>query len=340
MSPIVSICIPSYNRPNELIRLLESIDVSCSKEIEIVICEDNSPKRNEIQNKVEEFKINTILDIQLNLNRDNLGYDGNLRNLINLAKGEYIIFMGDDDQFYTPNFLPFINFLKKNKSLGYILKTHKYIHTNGQEEMFKYYPETKFFKKGSGAYQELFRKSVFISGFCLKREYALPYQTDRFDGGLLYQLYLLAEITLNHPSAYCDIPLTFQDEQLRGKPMFGSSNAERLLYKPGEITVDNSLNFVDNFFSITKYIDSKYHLKSTDYIRKDISKYSYPILSIQRTKGRKIFKYYCNQLKIRIKINSSFYYYVYYYSLLVFGKSFCDQTIVRLKKTLGSTPNL
>lgn len=340
MSPTVSICIPSYNRPNELVRLLESIDTNCCKEIEIIICEDNSPKRFEIINGVEKFKINSNFNIHLHLNKYNLGYDGNLRNLINLASGDYIIFMGDDDQFNTPNILPFIEFIKNNNSLGYILKTHKYIHRNGKEEIFKYYPKTKYFIKGSDTYQELFRKSVFISGFCLKREYALLYQTDRFDGGLLYQLYLLAEITLNYPSAFCDISLIIQDEQLRGKPMFGSSSTEELLYKPGEITVENSLNFVNNFFSITEYIDKKYSLKSTDYIRKDISKYSYPILSIQRSKGKKIFKQYCTQLEKGIEINRSVYYYIYYYSLLIFGKSFCDQIIVRLKNILGSTPNL
>ena len=55
LEPILSICIPCYNRPEKLCILLNSID--CFKdEIEIVICEDNSPKRKEIRNIVKTFK--------------------------------------------------------------------------------------------------------------------------------------------------------------------------------------------------------------------------------------------------------------------------------------------
>ena len=340
MPPFISICIPSYNRPDELIRLLESIDINCKKDIEVIICEDDSPRRTEIENYLKNFQRSSPLSIKLFLNKENLGYDGNLRNLINHATGDYIIFMGDDDEFNTPNLSLYINFLKKNLNLGYILKSHTYKHSNGKIENFKYYSETKFFEKGIKTYQELFRKSVFISGFCFRRDYALPYQTDRFDGGLLYQLYILAEITLKYPSAYCDIPLTIQDESLRGKPMFGSSKSEEDLYKPGEITVGNSLNFVENFFSISSYIDNKYSLNSTKFIRRDISKYSYPILSIQREKGIKVFKNYCNQLIERVKINESFYYYIYYYSLLILGKNICDKIIIKIKNLFKHTPNL
>ena len=38
-----SICIPSYNRPAEIRRLLDSIDTIHFDEVEIVICEDKAP---------------------------------------------------------------------------------------------------------------------------------------------------------------------------------------------------------------------------------------------------------------------------------------------------------
>ena len=44
MKPIVSICIPSFNRPDQLIELLRSVDCNPTK-IEIIICEDYSQKR-------------------------------------------------------------------------------------------------------------------------------------------------------------------------------------------------------------------------------------------------------------------------------------------------------
>lgn len=340
MPPFVSICIPSYNRPAELLMLLQSINKECKNDLEIVISEDKSPKRLQIVDTVESFKRDSPFKINLYLNENNIGYDANIRQLVDIANGEFIIFMGDDDKFDTENLPRFIQFLKEHKELGYVLKTHTFIHKNGQRELFKYYPENKFFEKGEESYQSLFRKSVFISGFCLKREFALPFQTTRFDGGLLYQLYLLAEITLHHPSAFCDVPFIIQDESLRGVPMFGSSETEKDLYTPGTVTVENSLNFMKGYFDITGFMDKKYSIKSTEFMKMNFSKYSYPVISIQRDKGRKVFSDYCKRLEENIQINQSVYYYIYYYFLLLFGRKFCDQGIVSLKKMLGSTPNL
>ena len=46
---LFSICIPSYNRPAEIRRLLDSIDTMYVDGIEIVICEDKAPKRLEVR---------------------------------------------------------------------------------------------------------------------------------------------------------------------------------------------------------------------------------------------------------------------------------------------------
>lgn len=340
MHPFVSICIPSYNRPGELVRLLGSINTACKNDVEIVICEDKSPRRNEIIQHVNNFKKTSELEIRLNLNETNLGYDANLRHVIDMAHGQFIIFMGDDDVFYTENLPKFIEFLKTHPDLGYILKNHTLIHKNKEKEEYRYYPNDTFFRKGLDGYLSLFRKSGFISGFCIQREFVSSIQTNIFDGCLIYQLYLLAELTLNHPSAYCSIPLVIQDENLRGEPLFGTSEIEKDLYKPGEITVESSLRFIDGHFKITEYIDKKYNLDSTKELKKNFSKYSFPILSFQRGRGRKIFKYYTHELIKRVQINQTFYFYIYYYSLLLFGKKFCDQSIVVIKRVLGRTPNL
>lgn len=335
----ISICIPSFNRPQELLRLLNSIPEEVYAEIEIVICEDNSPKRLEIRDVVDDFKSTSKFEVNYVENSINLGYDANIRNLIVTAKGEYVVFMGDDDVFVNEGLPKFISFLKHNSQLGYILKTHYLIHHSGRKEIFKYYPTTKFFEPGESTMNQLFRKSVLISGFCIKREFVSDVHTDAFDGTLLYQLYLLAEVTLNHPSAFCDIPLTLQDENLRGKPLFGSSDSEKSLFTPGTITIENSVNFVKAFFKITNYIDAKYGTNSSEALKIDFSKYSYPLLSIQRHKGVKEFRRYFNLLKA-IKINKTVHFYIYYYSLLLFGKNACDTIIMKLKTILGSTPRL
>lgn len=334
---LFSICIPSYNRPQEVRQLLESIDYSKSENFEIVICEDKSPKRDEIRRQVQEFQSNSKYNVLYIENEVNLGYDKNLRALINNAKGNFIIFMGDDDTF-IPNALDkFAPYLQERLNYGYILRSYRNVYSDGSVENFQYFPENKDFQPSDETYISLFDKSVFISGFTINREYAKKIETNQFDGSLLYQLYLLAEVTRKYPSAYFHQPLTQATEG--GTPFFGSSEAEKNLYTPGSITVQNSLNFMSWYLKIINYIGEKYRNNTAEIITLNMSKYSYPVLSIQRDKGRKIFKEYAKGLE-KLGFNKSVYFYVYYWSLYLLGTKFNNSIIRFLKKVIGRRPNL
>jgi glycosyltransferase involved in cell wall biosynthesis len=95
---LLSICIPSYNRPESLLRLLQSVDAQVEK-IEIVIAEDHAPRRKEVSNQVNLFKESSVYQVVYHENEINLGYDANIRSLLSLAKGNFVLFMGDDDAF-------------------------------------------------------------------------------------------------------------------------------------------------------------------------------------------------------------------------------------------------
>lgn len=334
----ISICIPSYNRPNELKRLLNSIDTSYSDLIQIVICEDFSPARNEVSKVVDDYRKSAIYSIKYVENEVNLGYDRNLRALINNSDGEYIIYMGDDDLFIQNALDKYIEFLLSNRDCGYVLRSYRNVYKDGSIEYFKYFKSSTKFKKGVDTYINLFDKSVFISGFCIKKKYVIPYLTDDLDGSLLFQLYLLAEVCLRYPAAYCDIPLT---QSIVGSsiPMFGSSEAEKELYTPGKITIENSINFIKKYFEVIQYIDKKNGINSYNIVKKNMSKYSYPTLSIQRETGRKEYKRYVNELR-KIGLDASIYFEIYNASLLVFGKKKCDNLIRVIKKIWGRRPNL
>lgn len=334
---LFSICIPSYNRPQELKNLLQSIDFSEPEIMEIVICEDKSPRREEIRKIVEEFKTTTRYKIIYVENKENLGYDRNLRALINTAQGNFVIFMGDDDTF-IPNVLDsYAPFLKERLEYGYILRSYRNVYKNGQIEYFQYFPENKDFTPSADTYITLFDKSVFISGFTINRKFAKEFENTIFDGSLLYQLYLLAEVTQKYPSAYFHQPLTQATEG--GTPFFGSSETEKKLYTPGTITTQNSLNFMSWYLKIINYISDKYKNGTADKILLNMSKYSYPVLAIQRNKGRKQFKMYARELA-KLGFNKSAYFYIYYWSLFLFGTRFNDSLIRTLKKIIGRRPKL
>ena len=334
---LISISIPSYNRPEELKRLLNSIDSKYPARIQIVICEDKSPLREEVRKIVEEYKRSTIYDLKYIENPQNYGFDKSIRTLIERADGEYILYMGDDDMF-IPNALDkFIYFVKNHTECGYFLRSYRNVYKNGSIEYFRYYSDNKFFEPSEKTYAELFLKSVFMSGFTIKTEYVKNITTDIFDSTLLFQLYLVGEVCLNYPSAYFNIPFT-QGIQGDTIPLFGNSEIEKGLYTPGR-TQQNDINFYKSFFKITKYIDKKYSINSTEVIRKEISKYSFPLMARWRSCGIKEFKEYCHELR-RMELDCTIYFDVYYFGLLLFGKKFCQGLIRIIKRILGRRPNL
>lgn len=335
---LISICIPSYNRPVETVRLLNSIDSKAPEKVEIVICEDRSPEREKIKESIQLFSTNSEYEVKYFENEENFGYDRNLRELIMRASGEWLVFMGNDDAFVPGALDKLINFLEKNKDLGYVLRSYRSIDSAGKAEYFRYYSGNKFFKAGEDSYLQLFRKSVFISGFTIRRALAAKNLVNDFDGTLLFQLYLVGEVSLKHETAYFDEPLTEQyaHELL---PSFGNAEAERGMYTPGVVTPANSINFMKGFFKIAKYLDKKYQLNSAKKIAVDISKYSYPVLSIQRDKGLVTFLKYAHNLS-NLGLSCTMYYYIYVILLAVFGKSIVDKGIALAKKILGKTPEL
>lgn len=336
----LSICIPSYNRPDTLVRLLDSID--CKKHIdvvEVIISEDCAPKQEQVRMNVGAYIETSPLMIHYFENEENLGYDRNLRQCVRRASGDWIVYMGDDDQFVSNELDSYIDYLESiGEDAGYVLRSYQVLHANHHVEYMRYYKGNQIFDAGEQTYKELFRKSVFISGFTIRRKWVKDLDTEMFNGTLLYQLYLQAEVCMNHKAVYYDRPITMQVDE-ESVPYFGSSKAEQHLYTAGTVTLNNSIQFMQQFLKITRYMDEKYDIHSTEYYRKDISKYSYPVLAIQRKRGRKEFREYHRQLK-GIGLDQTIYYYIYYCGLFIFGEKFCDAIIRGIKRLCKGTPRL
>lgn len=335
--PLISICIPSYNRPKELLRLLRSIDCTSVNEIEIVVREDKSPLREQIRESVKEYEKKTQYSLRYIENEINLGYDGNLRALVDVASGKYVLFMGDDDVFVPGALDMLVQFLQAHPELAFVLRSYYNTDSDGKRELFRYYTADRFFLPGPDSYTELFRRCVFISGFTCDRQKAYELQTDRFDGTLLYQLYLEAEICMNYPSAYFDTPLTQSFDG--GEFFFGASEAEKGLFQPNRHTIANEVQFISGFFVISSYMDAKYSIDSTTTICTEMSKYSFPMLALIAENGKRDLREYYLRLK-EFGFDCTPYFRLYYMALLCFGPSTCRQIIKVAKKILGHTPHL
>ncbi|WP_047383270.1 glycosyltransferase family 2 protein [Cetobacterium sp. ZWU0022] len=96
----LSICMPTYNRSEKVIAQIQQIykefvESDYKDQIEILVSDNNSDKNHEM--KLSE-SLKDMKDIKLNYNSKNLGLIGNLRKLLELSSGEYIWFVGDDDE--------------------------------------------------------------------------------------------------------------------------------------------------------------------------------------------------------------------------------------------------
>ncbi|OFE11760.1 hypothetical protein PHACT_00140 [Pseudohongiella acticola] len=339
MLPFLSICIPSYNRPGQLEKLLGSID--CDPElVEVVVCEDNAPKRLAVRETIKRFSKTSRYLTHYYENATNLGFDGNLRRLVECASGDFIVFMGDDDLFVPGALNQLLEFLDSHRDKPYVLRTYLTEHPDGRTEYYRYLPETTVLPKGEATVAWLFKRSVTICGFTVSRAEALKYATADLDGTLLYQVYLMSQVCLQNDSIYCDIPVAHAVQSFRDdKPMFGSSESEKSRFTPGSVSHDNSINFTKAYFEVTSYLDQQHGTELTKLVRVDLSKYSYPFLSIQRKRGIRSFLNYAKRLEVEVGFGCTRYFYLYKWALLLLGENICDRLIVRIKRIVGHTPN-
>ncbi|MDB4158331.1 glycosyltransferase [Gammaproteobacteria bacterium] len=98
MTAKLSILIPAYNRPEHLDALLFSLVSQKNKDLEIIVSDDCSPKKNEINLVIDKFK-NSIDNFIYYTQETNLGEVGNKNFLYKKASGKFLLYIGDDDLF-------------------------------------------------------------------------------------------------------------------------------------------------------------------------------------------------------------------------------------------------
>jgi abequosyltransferase len=123
-SPLISVCIPAYNRARYLRELLNSIFAQDFMDFEVVICEDRSPERGTIAAIVAEYAQQRPGVIQYFENAKNLGYDGNLRELVARSQGRFCFFMGNDDIMCAQALRHTADIIDRYQDLGVILKSY------------------------------------------------------------------------------------------------------------------------------------------------------------------------------------------------------------------------
>ena len=94
-SPLVSICIPTYNRAEKLERAVRSAQNSTYENIEIIISDNASSDHTEAVSKRLASTDGRILYFR---NESNIGAAKNFEHVRSKANGKYFMWLGDDDR--------------------------------------------------------------------------------------------------------------------------------------------------------------------------------------------------------------------------------------------------
>ena len=335
----ISVCIPSYNRSTLLPGLLDSIFAQEYANYEVVIAEDNSPERVSTRNVAYEYSAKYPGKLTYVENPVNLGYDGNLRHLFELAQGDYVLFMGNDDLMCLGALAKVVAALNRHPNIGVLLRSYAAFDVTPDNvvQTFRYFDRELFFPAGAATIGTIYRRSVVIPGMVIHRESALSHATNRFDGTLLYQLYLVAEILAEKNAVFLpDVIVLYRNG---GTPDFGNSAAEQGKFEPKAQTPASSLHFIKGMLNIARYVEQERGLQIFQPILRDIANYSYPILSIQAKQSLPVFLSYCWELA-RMGFARYPMFWGYWLAILLVGVPRMDALIVWIKRWFGRTPTL
>jgi abequosyltransferase len=338
-SPLFTVCIPAYNRANYLPALLDSIFQQDERDFEVVICEDGSPERAAISSIVSRYSLQHPGQVRYIENAQNLGYDGNIRELVAQSRGDYCLFMGNDDLLCAGAIKVISDIVHRHPDCGVVVRSYATFDDNPNiyKQVFRYYPREIVIPPGAQAVAAGYRRSVVIPGMVIHRDSAFEVATSQFDGTLLYQLYLVGRILEKRSVVFTPQIIALRRDGV--EPDFGNSEAERGKFVPKYQTPESSLHFMAGMMLIAQHVQLTTGLPVFDPISRDISSYSYPILAIQARRSKCVFIRYSIALA-RMGFWQSPLFNVYFLSLLVLGPVRLDRVINWIKNHLGYTPRL
>lgn len=142
--PLVSIVIPAYNRPETLRIAIDSVLNQTYPNIEIIICDDSSDNR--VQEMIVPY-LDSFSIIKYYKNERNLFLE-NWHKCFDLAAGEYINYLMDDDVFHKDKIMKMLYFFNEFENISLVTSYRQLIDEFGQNlppihATARLYPETR-----------------------------------------------------------------------------------------------------------------------------------------------------------------------------------------------------
>lgn len=164
---ILSVCIPTYNRPKEFERMLKGILPQITHEVELVV-RDDSP--NDETKKIFDFLV-AGKNINFNyIKGEKIGLDAANLFLIENARGKYVWWFSDDDEMRPDAIAKVLELVRQYPDISFIFVNCD-VNTKNNPAIVR---DDGFFKDRNEVLETLGRNIGFLSALLFRREDSLP----------------------------------------------------------------------------------------------------------------------------------------------------------------------
>ncbi|NDK54521.1 glycosyltransferase family 2 protein [Pontibacter fetidus] len=187
----ISLCIPQYNRIQYLLKNLEVIVQQSYSDIEVIISDDCSTDDTEEQ--IKKLQFNYKYPLIYKKNKTNLGYDRNLRQSLELASGDYLFILGNDDTLTKTTVIEELALFLRNSNhpdVGFC----NYSEFSNPKNITQRALSTGVVGNGLHIALKFYKSFSFVAGIIFKREKFLEVNTDKHDKSIYVQMYMASLI--------------------------------------------------------------------------------------------------------------------------------------------------
>ncbi|AFY46355.1 glycosyl transferase [Nostoc sp. PCC 7524] len=234
--PLVSVIIPTYNRPEYLQQAIASAIKQTYQNIEIIVSDNCSPENP--QAIVESFQDSRI---KFWRHPENIGMLPNQMNAFKMAQGKYVASLHDDDIWHEDFLAKLIPYLEADSSLVLAFSDQDVIDSQGKINLQQTEVYTHAYKRdklAQGVYQNfaqigLIDKSIPTASACVIRNHIINWDTIPSEVGGMWDLYLTYLCCISGYGVYYypERLTQYREHEQTDTQLSGSRNAQAKIRK-------------------------------------------------------------------------------------------------------------
>ncbi|MHC4237956.1 MAG: glycosyltransferase family 2 protein, partial [Planctomycetota bacterium] len=112
IDPLVTVLLPTYNRPRSLSTAIDSVLAQSYSQFELIVIRDGGQPIASIMQSYDDARI-VLIDRD-----ENRGKAASLNEALARAKGQYVCYLDDDDQWYSNHIQTLVHALEDNPEYG------------------------------------------------------------------------------------------------------------------------------------------------------------------------------------------------------------------------------